>query len=66
MPEEECPIACEVARSGGLEPGCFTKYQVARMGVCARGGVLKFGRVFKSRDPSPQSEASKNGSLFIS
>ena len=25
MPEEECPIACEVARSGGLELGSFPK-----------------------------------------
>ena len=29
MPEEECLIAGEVARSGGMEPGCFTKYQGA-------------------------------------
>ena len=25
MPEEECPIACEVARSAGLELGSFPK-----------------------------------------
>jgi len=39
--EEECLGARQVARSGGLEPGSFIKYQGARTGVFARGGVLK-------------------------
>ena len=50
-----CTIAGEVARSGILEPGCFTKYHEvpgALMGLCARAGVLKCGRVVQARDPS--------------
>ena len=40
VPEEECFSAGEVARSGGLEPGCLTKYHEVPGGsdgtVCLR------------------------------
>ena len=52
MPEEECLIACEVARSGALVVLQTTvKYQGVLMGLSAQGGVLNCVGGCQVREP---------------